>query len=247
MSAITLDIAEKRYPARTGTPAREIFRDFRLDVAAGEFLVLLGSSGLGKTTLLNIAAGLDDTYRGAVRFGTANPRIAYAFQNPRLLPWRTVLENVALPLGEGMAARTSARRMLEEVGLAELASAYPERLSLGQQRRAALARAFAIEPDVLLMDEPFVSLDQPAAERLRELLRRLLARRPASVMFVTHDPREAVALASRIVLLEGSPATVARDVKVTLGLRERASPALADAFLIRMGIIPRTEPATPRG
>lgn len=234
MSAISIEVIEKRFPARGGSPAREIFRDFRLEVAAGEFLVLLGPSGLGKTTLLNIVAGLDEDYRGAVRFSAGTPRIAYAFQSPRLLAWRTVLENVALPLaGDG---RERARAMLEEVGLADLAGAYPERLSLGQQRRVALARAFAIEPDVLLMDEPFVSLDQASAERLRELLRRLLARRAATVMFVTHEPREAAALASRIVVLGGPPVEVARDVRVSLTSRERSTPALAEAFLSRVGI-----------
>ncbi|WGD32284.1 ABC transporter ATP-binding protein [Ancylobacter sp. WKF20] len=244
MSAIVIDIGQKRFPAQGGAPAREIFRDFRLEVGAGEFLVLLGPSGLGKTTLLNIVAGLDDDYRGAVGFAGAAPRIAYAFQSPRLLPWRTVLENVTLPLGREGTGR--ARAMLEEVGITDLAGAYPDRLSLGQQRRVALARAFAVEPDVLLMDEPFVSLDQAGAEKLRELLRRLLARRPATVLFVTHDPREAAALASRIVVLAGNPVTLARDVKVDLSPRERASPVLADAFLARTGIIARPEPVTPR-
>ncbi|WP_246659559.1 ABC transporter ATP-binding protein [Ancylobacter moscoviensis] len=230
MSAIAIDIGEKRYPARAGAPARDIFRAFRLDIASGEFLVLLGASGLGKTTLLNIVAGLDREYRGTVRFdagggaGAVAPRIAYAFQNPRLLPWRTVLENVALPLPPGEESRRRALAMLEEVGLAELAPAYPERLSLGQQRRVALARAFVIEPEVLLMDEPFVSLDEVGAARLRDLLRRLLAGRPATVLFVTHDSREAVELASRIVVLEGTPARIAHDIGLHLSREERAAP-----------------------
>ena len=228
MSAIAIDIGEKRYPARAGAPARDIFRAFRLDIASGEFLVLLGASGLGKTTLLNIVAGLDRDYRGTVRFdagqGAGAPRIAYAFQNPRLLPWRTVLENVALPLPAGEESRRRALAMLEEVGLAELAPAYPERLSLGQQRRVALARAFVIEPEVLLMDEPFVSLDEAGAARLRDLLRRLLAGRPATVLFVTHDSREAVELASRIVVLEGTPARISHDIGLQLSREERAEP-----------------------
>ncbi|MCS0504236.1 ATP-binding cassette domain-containing protein [Ancylobacter sp. GSK1Z-4-2] len=236
MTSITIDIAEKRFPAVGAAPAREIFRDFRLEVAAHEFLVLLGASGLGKTTLLNIVAGLDTRFRGAVRFGMPAPRIGYAFQSPRLLPWRTVLENVVLPLPSGPASLEAGRAMLEEVGLADLADAYPERLSLGQQRRVALARAFVIEPDVLLMDEPFVSLDEANATRLRELLRALLHRRAATVLFVTHDGNEAVALASRIVVLEGTPAQVARDVEVRLGLLERASPAKVEAFRHTAGL-----------
>ncbi|WP_281493746.1 ABC transporter ATP-binding protein [Ancylobacter koreensis] len=227
MSALRLDIAEKRYPAQAGAPAREIFHEFRLDVDDGAFVVLLGASGLGKTTLLNIVAGLDRDFRGAVRFdedGKA-PRIAYAFQNPRLLPWRTVLENVALVLPAGEEGRRRALDMLGEVGLAELADAYPERLSLGQQRRVALARAFIIEPDLLLMDEPFVSLDEAGAARLRALLRRLLERCPATVLFVTHDSAEAVELASRIVVLEGAPARLARDLPVALTAEEREGEA----------------------
>ncbi|MDQ0510078.1 ABC transporter ATP-binding protein [Ancylobacter amanitiformis] len=236
MSAIGIHIMGKQFPARAGAPAREIFRDFRLDVAAGEFLVLLGASGLGKTTLLNIIAGLDAEYRGAIRFAGAPPRIAYAFQSPRLLPWRTVLENVALVLPSGTEGQEAARAMLADVGLAELADAYPERLSLGQQRRVALARAFVMRPDLLLMDEPFVSLDTASARRLRDLLRRLIIQHPATVLFVTHDSREAAALASRIVRLEGTPVHIARDVRVELGVTERGSPARLQAFLSDAGL-----------
>lgn len=232
LSAISLHVALKRYPAVAGTPERVIFRDFALEVEARAFLVLLGASGLGKTTLLNIVAGLDEDYRGSVRFSPGEPRIAYAFQNPRLLPWRTVTENVALPLGND--GRSEALAMLEEVGLAEAAGAYPERLSLGQQRRVALARAFAVRPDVLLMDEPFVSLDEANAARLRELLRRLLVRHPATVLFVTHDSREAVELASRIVMLDGAPARIVRDIAVGLSADERGEARAVDAFRAEM-------------
>lgn len=229
MSAITIEIDEKRYPAQAGEAGRAVFRNFHLDIAEGAFVALLGESGIGKTTLLNIVAGLDRDFRGAIRFGTATPRLAYAFQNPRLLPWRTVLQNVALPLPAGEVGRRAAEAMLQEVGLADLAGAYPERLSLGQQRRVALARAFAIAPDVLLMDEPFVSLDEAGAARLRDLLRRLLAQRPATVLFVTHDRREAVELASRIVVLDGAPVRVVRDMPINLTPEERATPACLDA------------------
>ncbi|WP_246251832.1 ABC transporter ATP-binding protein [Ancylobacter pratisalsi] len=236
MTSISLTIADKRYPSVGGAPAREIFHDFRLDVAAHEFVVLLGASGLGKTTLLNIVAGLDTAFRGDVNFGSPSPRIAYAFQSPRLLPWRTVLENVVLPLPSGPAAREGGLAMLHEVGLADLADAYPERLSLGQQRRVALARAFVIGPDVLLMDEPFVSLDEASATRLRLLLRSLLLKRAATVLFVTHDGNEAAALASRIVLLEGAPARVALDVVDDLTPQDRASTARVEAFRRRVGL-----------
>lgn len=230
MTALAIRIHEKRFPAVAGAPGRLIFRDFALDVATGAFVALLGPSGLGKTTLLNIVAGLDTGFSGTVAFAPEAPRLAYAFQSPRLLPWRTVEENVALPLGADAAARAEARAMLAEVGMIEAAGAYPERLSLGQQRRVALARAFAVKPDVLLMDEPFVSLDEASAAHLRDLLRRLLARHAATVLFVTHDSREAVELASRIVMLEGTPARIARDIEVGLSPAERTSRDAVETF-----------------
>jgi len=239
MTGITIDIKDKHYPAASGTPARQIFTDFELKVEPHGIVVLLGPSGLGKSTLLNMVAGLDNDYRGSVTFAQPKPRIAYAFQSPRLLPWRTVLENVMLPLSAGGANLARSRSMLAEVGMADAADAYPERLSLGQQRRVALARAFVIEPDVMLMDEPFVSLDEASATRLRSLLRTLLKRRPATVLFVTHHSREAVELASRIVLLDGSPARIVRDVPVGLSLAERDSSVAIDAFKHANGMKPR--------
>ncbi|MBS7544924.1 ATP-binding cassette domain-containing protein [Ancylobacter oerskovii] len=238
VTGIVLDIVEKRFPAAAGAPAAPIYRDFRLDVAPFSFLVLLAPSGSGKTTLLNMIAGLDRDFAGRIgfepaaggAFGPEGPRIAYAFQNPRLLPWRRVLDNVALPLGGGEAAREAALAMLREVGLEEQAGAYPERLSLGQQRRVALARAFVLDPDVLLMDEPFVSLDEAGAARLRDLLRRLLARRPTTVVFVTHDSREAVELGTRLVRLDGAPARIVADIPVTLSAEDRCSPAMVEAL-----------------
>lgn len=234
MIGIEIEIAEKTFPAVAGAPSRTIYRDFRLEVAAGEFVALLAPSGAGKTTLLNLVAGLDRDYRGCIRFAgaagpVAEPRLGYVFQNPRLLPWRTVLENITLPLTPPDAARR-ARDVLADVGLAEFADSYPERLSVGQQRRVALARAFALEPDLLLMDEPFASLDEATAARLRDLLRALLARHAATVLFVTHDSREALALGSRVVVLEGLPLAIARDVRVTLSPAEREGGAALEAL-----------------
>ncbi|MBS7535669.1 ATP-binding cassette domain-containing protein [Ancylobacter sonchi] len=232
VTGIILDIAEKRFPATAGGPARLVYQQFRLEVVPFSFLVLLAPSGLGKTTLLNMVAGLDHDFAGSTRFepppgrsfSAEGPRIAYAFQSPRLLPWRRVRDNVALPLGGDPEAAEKAMAMLREVGLEEQAEAFPERLSLGQQRRVALARAFVLDPDVLLMDEPFVSLDEAGAARLRDLLRRLLARRPATVLFVTHDSREAVELGTRIVRLDGVPARIVADIPVGLSAEERRLP-----------------------
>lgn len=232
MIGLELSIRRKGYAAVGGAPPLLIYEDFELSVEPGSFLCLLGPSGIGKTTLLNMIAGLDKEYEGSINFtGATRPRIGYAFQTPRLLPWRTLLQNLLLVLPPSPAARTTAMALLEELGLAAAAQVYPERLSLGMQRRAALARAFAVEPDLLLMDEPFVSLDEPTADRLRDLLRRLLASRPATVLFVTHDSREAVRLADRILVLEGPPpARVLRDLSVELSSAERHDEQRIQAF-----------------
>ena len=135
-------------------------------------VAITGPSGCGKTTLLNIVAGLDRNYEGSVIFAAAEPHLAYVFQTPRLLPWRTVSENVALALPPGAPRVARVQELLVRVGLGEVAAAHPERLSLGMERRA-LARAFILDPDFLLMDEPFVSPDEAAGQDLRALLRRL--------------------------------------------------------------------------
>ncbi len=224
MTAVRIDIAEKVFPAVSGAPARGLYHDFRLEVADKSFVALLGPSGLGKTTLLNIVAGVDRDFKGRVAFdGKAAPRIGYAFQSPRLLPWRTVLQNVTLPLEPGAGSVERAKTLLAEMGLGDAHDVYPERLSLGMQRRVALARAFALQPDLLLMDEPFVSLDEQTAERLRDLLADLVRRHPATILFVTHDSREAVRLADRVVLLAGPPVRIERDVRIELSAEARRS------------------------
>ncbi len=222
MTGLVIEIAEKSFPAAKGAPPKTLYRDFRLEIAERSFVSLLGDSGLGKTTLLNMIAGVDRDFEGRVTFPAGpDPRIGYVFQNPRLLPWRTVLENVLLPLPKGRESLHRARATLAGVGLADSEGAYPERLSVGMQRRAALARAFALEPDLLLMDEPFVSLDETNAERLRDLLAELISRRPTTVLFVTHDSREAVRLSDRVVMLAGPPVRIERDARVELSAESR--------------------------
>jgi ABC-type nitrate/sulfonate/bicarbonate transport system ATPase subunit len=221
---ISIDIYEKRYPGHAGAKSVTALRNLRACVAPSEFCVITGPSGCGKTTLLNIIAGLDRDYGGTVRFGPVPaPKIGYVFQNPRLLPWRTVRENIALVLPHhGGSAKLDA--LLVEIGLADAADVYPNRLSGGMARRAALARAFAIAPELLLMDEPFLSLDAAAADRLRGLLLRLISTRPATVLFVTHDLTEAVQLADRILVLSPVPGRVAAEMPITLPRTERRNP-----------------------
>lgn len=226
---VSVDIREKQYPGHAGGKCVTALRNLRARVAPSEFCVITGPSGCGKTTLLNIIAGLDPDFAGSLRFepphGSA-PRIGYVFQSPRLLPWRTVRENIALVLPRN-ADRAELEALLAAIGLAEAADAYPARLSGGMARRAALARAFAIAPDLLLMDEPFLSLDAAAADRLRRLLLRLVSLRPATVLCVTHDLAEAVKLADRILVLSPSPGRVVAEMPIALPREGREPETLA--------------------
>jgi NitT/TauT family transport system ATP-binding protein len=186
------------------------------EVKENEFVCLLGPSGSGKTTTLNIIAGLDCDFTGEVRFSEPNARsrLAYLFQNPRLLPWRTLLENTRLPIKDRPDATAIAKHWLDRVGLRAFHDLYPGHASLGMQRLAALARAFATEPSLLLMDEPFVSLDQRNADELRELLVKFWRGNRVSTLMVTHDVEEAMRLATRILVYSAAPARVVADIPV---------------------------------
>lgn len=224
--ALVAKIREKRYARGRGAKPHVALADLSLEVAAGEFVALVGPSGCGKTTFLNIVAGLDRDFAGEARLAPradARPaRVGYVFQEPRLLPWRTVSENIALVLPPHRAD-AAVKDMLKAVGLPQAQDLYPAQLSVGMSRRVAIARAFAIEPDLLLMDEPFVSLDHDTVEQLHNLLLKLWHTRPTTVLFVTHDIREALVLADRLVLLSGTPGRVVADVPVSLARNRRHS------------------------
>jgi ABC-type nitrate/sulfonate/bicarbonate transport system ATPase subunit len=179
-------------------------RDLRLRLDAGAFGAILGESGCGKTTALRIVAGLDSDFDGAVRRPGAG-RLGIVFQEPRLLPWRTVEQNVRLALPDDLEGR-DLDLLFTALGLADHRDRYPGELSLGLARRAALARAFAVEPDLLLLDEPFVSLDPATAGRLRAELADLVRRSGATTVMVTHDEGEALGLADRVFVLSRRPA-----------------------------------------
>lgn len=215
---LEVDIREKRYPARTTGAGYVALRDLHFQVAAGEFVCLIGPSGCGKSTLLNIINGLDRAVDGTVRLDGAvtTEGIGTLFQTPRLMPWLTVLDNVLLVLDGGHEANAHARELLVAMGLGEVLDAYPNRLSGGMQRRVALARAFAIRPRLLLLDEPFVSLDAPVANRLRAMLIELWRQHAGTVLFVTHDLREALALADRVLFLSPGPGKLVLDFPVPL-------------------------------
>lgn len=185
--------------------SRAVLGPLSLTVGRGERLAVLGPSGIGKSTLLRILAGLDSDYRGRWQGGD---RLAVVFQEPVLLPWRDAVGNITLPTGCDAAV---ARDWMAQVGLAGHEDKFPRQLSLGQQRRLALARAFAAGPDILLMDEPFASLDEDTRARMLALTGALLDRSGAGLVLVTHDPAEAQALAARPLHLSGSPARLQND------------------------------------
>ncbi|WP_420343277.1 ATP-binding cassette domain-containing protein [Paenirhodobacter sp.] len=196
---IALDLQAKRFGAEV------VLGPMRLEVAAGEVLGVAGPSGVGKSALLRILAGLDRDFEGRL---SASPRRPMVFQSPTLMPWRRVLANVTIPTGATAAA---ARALLERVGLRGLEDHYPGQISLGQARRVALARAFAARPEVLILDEPFASLD---AERIGDLLAltaALISELRPAVILASHSAAELEALSTRRVRLEGRPARLIED------------------------------------
>ena len=233
MAALTVDIEGKTFPAVGRAPAREVLDRIQLEVATGETVALIGASGCGKTTLLNLIAGLDRGFAGRIERGP-DIRLAYVFQEPRLLPWRTVAQNLALVLPEAPDTRGRIVRALAEVGLEGSAELYASRLSLGMARRVALARAFVVEPSLLLLDEPFVSLDEPTAQRLRFLLLDLLDRHRTTALFVTHSLHEAIMVADRLLFLSAAPARVMALREVPLSRADRREPRLVEAFRERL-------------
>jgi len=223
MSGIDIHIQRKQFPAVGEAPSKEVIRALGISVADREFVCLIGPSGCGKTSLLNMIAGLDKDFDGTINLSNHAGRLGYVFQNPRLLPWMTVIENLTLVLDHLEDPHISAMRMLNAIGLEDVAEVYPERLSVGMARRVALARAFVIEPDILLMDEPFVSVDEPTAERLRTLLIDIWRQHPTTVLFVTHGLREALALADRILFLSPSPSCLQAEYRVGVDRDQRDS------------------------
>jgi NitT/TauT family transport system ATP-binding protein len=187
-----------------------------LHVAAGEFVSVVGPTGCGKSTLLNVAAGLLAPSAGEVRvFGEPlaglNRRAGYMFQSDALMPWRSALANVmvgleyrGLPPAE---ARSQAQAWLERVGLGEFGDRYPHQLSGGMRKRTALAQTLALDPDIILMDEPFSALDVQTRQLMENEVLDLWAAKKKAVLFITHDLDEAIAMSDRVIVLAAGPAT----------------------------------------
>jgi NitT/TauT family transport system ATP-binding protein len=227
----------KQYPTRQGPlPA---VAGVSLQAARGEFLCIVGPSGCGKTTLLKLLAGLELPDEGRVLLHgepLRGPRreIGFVFQKANLMPWRTVADNVRLPLDIQHAASDQADRRaveaLDLVGLAEFARNYPRELSGGMEQRVAIARALVHKPEILLLDEPFGALDALTRERMNQELLRVWEVSRTTVVMVTHDIREAVFLADRVLVLSQRPGRVAAEVPITLPRPRGLSLFYSEAF-----------------
>jgi len=210
MSAIGFDGVSRSFGAYTAV------RDINFEVRPGSFVSVVGPSGCGKSTLLNLAAGLIQPTTGTIRIFDQplvglNQRAGYMFQQDALMPWKTVLGNVSLGLRfrgvDGRAAEEQARDWVVRVGLEQFAGAYPAQLSGGMRKRVAMAQSWIVDPAILLMDEPFSALDVHTRHRMEGELLSLWTASPKTILFVTHDLEEALALSDEVIVLSAGPAS----------------------------------------
>ncbi len=207
---LKVQIRSKTFRGPRGLP-RQILRDVTFSASKGEIVALLGPSGIGKSTILRIVLGLERDFEGSVSLATG--RIGVMFQEPRLLPWMPVEDNLRLVQPEG-APPPDIAGLLDEVLLPSVRALLPSALSLGMARRVALARAFVTDPDMLVLDEPFASLDPNLAAALGGRIVDRVRRRPMLVLLSTHDAAQALAMASRLLVIANEPATLVADIPV---------------------------------
>jgi sulfonate transport system ATP-binding protein len=217
-------IADLRKTYRVGGAEVPVLRGLNLECENGSFTVIVGRSGCGKTTLLRILAGLESSDSGSV-LTSGRGRTGMVFQEPRLMPWLSVYDNVAF--GVRTSERAKIMELIQAVKLNGFEDARPSQLSGGMQHRAALARALALEPDVLLMDEPFAALDFFTRMSMQNLLLELYLRTKVTVVFVTHSIDEALLLGRRVVILDGGVAAENFDLRGIPYPRDLSQPDLA--------------------
>ena len=215
----------------------EALSDLSISLGQREFLCVLGPSGCGKSTLLRLIAGLIKPTSGKITFdcSEAEPTISLVFQQANLMPWRTVLQNILLPLEiKGVEKEISLKRaveLIELVGLEEFTHAWPSELSGGMAQRVAIARAFIAEPDLLLLDEPFGSLDALTRERMGAELLNIWQSRQKAVIMVTHSISEALLLSDRVIVLSPRPGSILAEIKVDLPRPRQEESRYSAAFM----------------
>ena len=218
-SRLEIENVEKSFHTADGTDL-PVLGGLNFDVEDRTFTCLIGPSGCGKTTLLRLVLGLDRDFTGGIRHFGGRDHIAAIFQEPRLLPWRTVEQNVRLALPDAQSDK-DLDVLFTNLGICDKRHSYPGELSLGLARRVALARAYAVEPELIVLDEPFVSLDAEAATRLRRLLTSVWQSRPTTILMVTHNVREAVELSDKLIFLTSRPAKLRGVYPITQPRSER--------------------------
>ncbi len=228
-AAIEFIGVDKRFPARGASPSVLAAQNVTFAIAPGEIVSIIGPSGCGKSTLLNMGAGLSSPSAGTVKVAGKevsgpNSHVSFMLQKDLLMPWRTISQNVEYGLelrGVPNAQRQEvSKRLLAKCHLSGFGSSYPHQLSGGMRQRAAMARTLAVDPLVLLMDEPFSALDAQTKMILQQDLARTVSEEKKTVLFITHDLAEAVALSDRILVMSERPGTIVEQIKVDIPGRE---------------------------